>query len=124
MAVAIREGKELNLLGAEWIASATHRTGITAVDTVDPPTVASGVNCRDYMQCRFDIVKNSGTVTTLEVQILFWNSKQGAFMRGSKLEVDELPKAIVTDVRGAIVFLKVTKLEGTTPNISIDYSLS
>ena len=107
---------------ARWSTPVAHRTAITAADATDP--TSGGIDCGEYTEARFDIVKNSGTVTALEVQLLFWNSKQAAFMRGSKLTVDELPKAIVTDVRGATVFLKVTTLTGSSPNISIDYSVS
>jgi hypothetical protein len=109
----------------KWSVPITHRSGVTAADALDPAAVSSGIETGEYDQCRFDVFLNSGTVTyPVELQVLFWNSRLGKFVRGAKAQLTELPAAVVVDCRGAVIFCKVTALAGTNPNITIDFSLS
>ena len=54
-----------------------HRSNITAVDATDPADASGGVDCAGYEYCRFDITITGTGFTSLDVQVLFWNSRQG-----------------------------------------------
>ncbi|MDD5127042.1 MAG: hypothetical protein PHR43_02930 [Dehalococcoidales bacterium] len=102
-----------------------HRSGITAVDAADPADAGGAVDTRGYHECRFDITITGTGFTSLEVQVLFWNSRQGVWLGGGKRTFTGTGKhAVVVDSRGAQVFLKVTVFSGTSFALSADYSLS
>lgn len=102
-----------------------HRSGITAVDSSDPADTSGAVDTKGYQECRFDITITGTNFTSLEVQVLFWNSRQGKWMGGAKRTVTATGQyALVLDSRGAIIFLKVTAFSGTSFSLSADYVLS
>ncbi len=108
-----------------WSEPKAHRSGVTAADGSDPTLASQGIDTTGYQEARFDIVLNSGTPTyPVEVQVLFWNNRQGKYFRGAKAQLTELPSALVVDCRGATIYCKVTQLSGTAPNITIDQALS
>ena len=101
-----------------------HRSGITTVDSSDPADTSGAVDGRGYLECRFDITI-TGTITSLEVQVLFWNPRQSLWWGGGKRNFTATGRhALVVDCRGAIIFLKVTAFSGTSFSMSADYSLS
>lgn len=105
--------------------SRVHRTAVTAVDAEDPADAIGAVDTRGYQECRFDIDIAGAGFTSLEVQVLFWNSRQSAWMGGGKRTFTDTGKhAVVVDSRGAMIFLKVTAFSGTSFALSADYSLS
>ena len=100
-----------------------HRTNVTAVES-DPANVLPGIDTKGYKECRFDITI-TGTIISLEVQVLFWNQRQEKWWGGSKKTFTSTGQhALVVDCRGAIIFLKVTTFEGTPFSLSADYILS
>ncbi|MDD4859839.1 MAG: hypothetical protein PHR56_06515 [Dehalococcoidales bacterium] len=105
--------------------SSVHRSGVTAVDAADPADAGGAVDTRGYHECRFDIAIAGVSLTSLEVQVLFWNARQEVWMRGGKRTFDNTGKyAVVVDARGAKIFLKVTAFTGTSFSLAADYSLS
>ncbi len=101
-----------------------HRTGVTSVDSADPSDISGAVDTKGYKECRFDITI-TGTITSLEVQLLFWNPRQQAWWGGGKRTFTSTGQhALVVDCRGAITFLKVTAFSGTSFSLSADYILS
>ena len=110
---------------SKWSVPINHRAAVTQADAADPAAASAGIDTTEYSQCRFDVSLSSGTPSyPVELQVLFWNSRLGAFVRGAKSQLSELPAAVVVDCRGATVYAKVTQLAGTNPSIAIDYSLS
>ncbi len=102
-----------------------HRSGVTAVDAADPADASGAVDTRGYHECRFDIAVTGTGLTSLEVQVLFWNSRQAVWMGGGKRIFTNTGKhAVVVDSRSAKIFLKVTAFSGTSFSLSADYSLS
>ena len=102
-----------------------HRSNITAVDSADPSDTGGAIDSRGYKECRFDITIAGTDFSSLEVQVLFWNSRQSNWMGGGKRTFTATGQhALVVDARGAIVFLKVTAFSGTSFSLSADYALS
>ncbi len=107
----------------EWTAPLPHRSGVTAVDASDPADASGAVDCAGYEQCRFDIVITGTGFTSLEVQAIFWNGRQGLWFGGGKRSFTATGRhALVVDVRGGMVFLKVTAFSGTSFSLSADYA--
>jgi hypothetical protein len=108
----------------EATAPLAHRSNVTAVDGSDPAESA-GIDTSGYRECRFDVNVSGTGFTSLEVQALFWNARQGVWFGGGKLLLAATGKhALVADCRGQKVFLKVTAFTGTSFSLSVDYSLS
>ena len=102
-----------------------HRNSITAVDTTDPSDTSGAVNCAGYEQCRFDISITGTGLTSLTVQVIFWNSRQSKWFGGASRQFTVTGQyALVVEARGTMIFLKVTAFSGTSFNLSADYSLS
>ncbi|MBI4236372.1 MAG: hypothetical protein HY688_03335 [Chloroflexi bacterium] len=110
----------------EPTAPAVHRSGVTAVDAADPADASGAVDCAGYEYCRFDVSITGTGLTSLEVQALFWNSRQALWFGGARRTFTATGRyaVAVPDVRGARVFLKVTAFSGTSFSLSADYSLS
>jgi len=101
-----------------------HRSGVTAVDAADPADTSGAVDTKGYKECRFDITI-TGTITSLEVQVLFWNPRQEKWWGGGKRTFTSTGQhALVVDCRGATIFLKVTAFSGTSFSLLADYTLS
>ena len=103
-----------------------HRSGIIVVDASDPAGASSGVDCAGYEYCRFDITLTGTGFTSLDVQVLFWNSRQSLWFGGASRQFTTTGQhaLAVPDVRGTIVFLKVTAFSGTTFSLSTDCAVS
>ena len=104
---------------------ALHRSNITAVDSSDPADVSGAVDCSGYECCRFDLTISGTGFNSLEVQAIFWNSRQSKWFGGaSKVFTGTGQHALEIDARGAVVFLKVIDFSGTSFSLSADYLLS
>lgn len=102
-----------------------HRSAITAVDSSDPADDSGAVDCSAFEQCQFDITISGVSFGSLEVQVIFWNSRQSKWFGGGRRSFDAVGQhALVVDARGKKIFLKVTKFVGTSFSLSADYSLS
>ncbi len=109
----------------EWTAPALHRSGVSAVDASDPADTSGAVDCAGYEHCRFDLTIAGSGFTSLDVQVLFWNSRQSKWFAGGKRTLPSIGQhAIVVEARGAVIFLKVTAFSGTSFNLSADCALS
>ena len=109
----------------EQTAPTVHRSGVTAVDSSDPGDTSGAVDCAGYRQCRFDITLTGVSVTSLEVQAIFWNARQSLWFAGGSREFTATGQhALVVDAQGSYVFLKVTAFSGTSFSLSADYALS
>ena len=105
--------------------ASVHRSNGTAVDSADPADTSGAVDTKGYKECRFDITITGTDLTSLEVQALFWNSRQEKWMGGGKRTFTSTGQhALVVDCRGTIIFLKVTAFSGTSFSLSADYTLS
>ena len=101
-----------------------HRSNVTTVDTTNPADTSGAISSKGYKECRYDITI-TGTITSLEVQALFWNPRQSKWWGGGKRTfISTGQHALVVDGRGAIIFLKVTAFSGTSFSLSADYVLS
>jgi len=102
-----------------------HRSGVTAVDTADPEDTSGAVDCSGYEYCRFDITVDGVDFTSLTVQVIFWNSRQSKWFGGATTLLTKTGQhaLAVPDVRGSIIFLKVTEFSGTSFSLSADYVL-
>ena len=109
----------------EWTAPAVHRSGVSAVDASDPADTSGAIDCAGYEHCRFDLTIAGSGFTSLEVQVLFWNSRQSKWFGGGKRTLSSTGQhAIVVEARGAVIFLKVVTFSGTSFDLSADYALS
>jgi len=110
----------------EWSEAAAHRSGITSVDTADPPDASGGVDCEGFEYCRFDVNVTGVGFNSLDLQVLLWNARQGLWFGGAtkRLMAPGRYSLVVPESRGAILFLKVVGFSGTTFSLSADYLLS
>lgn len=103
---------------------AVHRQNVTAVDASDPPE-AGGVNGAGFQHCRFDVTLTGTGFTSLDVQVLFWNSRQSKWFGGASRTFTATGQhALVVEARGSTIFLKVAAFQGTSFNLGADYVLS
>ena len=99
----------------ESLTPLTHRSSVTAVDTTDPADTSGAVDCSSFQDCRFDITTTGTGFTSLEVAVLFWNSRQSLWFQGdSRTFTSTGQHALAVEVRGSIVFLKVVAFSGTS----------
>ena len=108
----------------ETAAPALHRNGVTAVDASDPEGTGGAIDAAGYKCCRFDITITGTGFTSLEVQALFWNSRQSLWFGGAKHQFTSTGQhALTVESRGGTVFLKVTAFSGTSFSLSADHAL-
>ncbi|MBI4308055.1 MAG: hypothetical protein HY684_04545 [Chloroflexi bacterium] len=104
---------------------AVHRQNVVALDAADPADTSGAIDCAGFQQCRFDITLTGTGFTSLDVQALFWNSRQGKWYGGASRSFTSTGQhALAVEARGGIVFLKVIAFQGTSFNLSADYVLS
>lgn len=109
----------------EPIAPVLHRTGVTVVDASDPPDTTTAVDCSGYEDCRFDITITGTGFTYLDVQAIFWNSRQSKWFAGASRRFESIGQhALDVNARGCIIFLKVAAFSGTSFSLDADYVLS
>lgn len=103
-----------------------HRTGVTAVDAADPPDASGAVDTSGYEYCRLDLAITGTGFTSLEVQVLFWNSRQSKWFRGASRQFTATGQyaLAVPDACGEKLFLKVVAFSGTSFSLSADCALS
>ena len=107
------------------LAPLQHRTGITVVDSSDPGDTSGAGDCAGFHECRFDITLAGTGFTSLEVAVIFWNSRQSKWFTGaSRVFTATGQHALTVDARGAIAFLKVVAFAGTSFTLDADYVLS
>jgi len=108
----------------EWTTPAVHRSSVTAVDSSDPEDTSGAVNCDGYQYCRLDITISGSGFSSLDVQALFWNSRQSAWFGGAKRQFTETGQhSILVEARGGIIFLKVVAFSGTSFSLDADCAL-
>ena len=109
----------------EWTAPAAHRSDVTEVDSADPEGTAGAVSCAGYQCCRFDVGISGTDFDSLEVQVIYWNSRQSKWFGGAGRRFAAVGEhAVEVDARGAIIFLKVIAFSGTSFSLNADYILS
>ena len=109
----------------ELTAPAVHRSSVTAVDASDPPDTSGAVDCAGYHQCRFDLTIGGVGFQYLDVQVIFWHSRQSVWCGGGSRRFEATGGySLIVDARGAIIFLKVTAFSGTSFTLDVDYLLS
>ncbi|MFN3975164.1 MAG: hypothetical protein ACK4K2_07845 [Dehalococcoidia bacterium] len=103
---------------------AVHRANVTAVDSTDPAESA-GINADGYEECRFDLDITGTGFTSLTVQTIFWNARQGAWFAGGERQFTATGRyALAVPVRGQKVFLKVKAAAAASFTVQVDYTLS
>ncbi len=106
-------------------APAAHRSGVTAVDASDPADTSDAVNCTGYQTCRFDVTITGTGFTSLDLVVLFWNSRQSKWFAGASRRLDSTGQhSVIVDARGSIIYLKVSAFSGTSFTLDADYVLS
>lgn len=109
-----------------------HRKNVTSVD-VDDPGVESGIDCKGFVRCRFDVDVVGDGITSLKVGILRWNSKANEwFDNGNYLDLADAKSfsasggrlALLEDEAfGAMIFLKVATFVGNNFTLKAYYLL-
>lgn len=108
----------------EPVAPVVHRSGVTAIDTSDP-LESAGIDTAGYQECRFDLDVTGSGITNLEVQALFWNTRQSKWFGGGRRAFSGPGLySLVVPCRGQKAFLKVTAFTGTSFTLNADYILS
>ncbi len=101
-----------------------HRSGVIAVDSTDPADTSGAVDSAGCQYCRFDIAISGTGFTSLDVQTIFWNSRQGLWFGGASRQFTAPGRyALMVESRGAVIFLKVTAFSGTSFTLATDYAL-
>ncbi|MBI4299034.1 MAG: hypothetical protein HY666_04655 [Chloroflexi bacterium] len=109
----------------EPTSPAAHRSGVAAVDASDPADTSGAVDSVGYQDCRLDITITGTGFTSLDVQVLFWNSRQSKWFGGASRQFTSTGQhALSVEARGSIIFLKVVAFSGTSFTLGTDYSLS
>lgn len=105
----------------EQTAPAAHRSGVTAVDASDPASASLGVASEGYRYVDFDVaVTLGGTDPLVEVAPLFRDATSGTWFRGdSSFFTSSGRYRVRVEARGAVVFLQVVALSGTSPTLSL-----
>ena len=105
----------------EQTAPVAHRSAITAVDASDPASAASGVACAGFEVVDFDLaITLGGTNPMVEVAPLFHDATANQWFAGASAFFTVSGRSrLRVDARGAIVFLKVVALTGTSPTLSL-----
>ena len=105
----------------EQTAPAAHRAAVTAVDGSDPASVALGVASEGYRFVDFDVsVTLGGTDPLVEVAPLFFDATSATWFRGqSSFYTSSGRYRLRVEARGAVVFLQVVALSGTSPTLSL-----
>ncbi len=105
---------------------AAHRSAVTAVDASDPADATGGIDCGGYQYCRLDVAVSGSALAGLDVAVLFWNPRQNLWFEGATRTFTATGRYAlgVSDVRGAVIFLKVTAFSGTSFSLSADAVLS
>ena len=102
-----------------------HRSAVTAVDAADSADTSGAVDSAGYQFCRFDITLSGSGLVSLDVQVLFWNSRLSQWFGGGKRQLTEAGRhAVMAETQGAVIFLKVIAFSGTSFSLSADYALS
>ena len=102
-----------------------HRSSVTSVDASDPEDTSGAVDCTGYKECRFDIDLSGTGFQSLDVQVIFYNSRLTQWHGGASRQlVTTGNHALVVDARGGVIFLKVTTFSGTSFSLDADYLLS
>ena len=108
----------------DWTVPVTHRTAITAIEA-DPADDTDAVDCDGYQRCRFDVTLAGVSITSVEVQVLYWNSRQSLWFGGARRVFTAAGQyALEVEARGAKLFLKVLAKTATSFQIDADYALS
>jgi len=109
----------------EPTAPQVHRSGVTSVDASDPEGTSGAVDSAGYQYCHFDVGLEGTGFQALEVQALFWNSRQSLWFGGASRRFEATGRhALLVEARGATIFLKVTSFSGTSFTLNADYALS
>lgn len=98
-----------------------HRSGVTAVDASDPASAALGVASEGFRFVDFDVAVTLGGADPLvEVAPLFLDATSGTWFRGeSSFFTTSGRYRVRVEARGAVVFLQVVSLSGTSPTLSL-----
>jgi len=110
----------------------THRENVTAVDTSEPD-VSSGITCKGFRRCRFDIAVTGSNITTLKVKLLRWNTKAATwFPSGVSVKLNDAEGFLASggkvslledEAFGATIFLAVSEFVGDAFAMNIYYIL-
>lgn len=105
----------------EQTAPAAHRASVTAVDGGDPASTALGVASEGYRYVDFDVaVTLGGGDPLVEVAPLFYDATSETWFLGESSYFTSSGRyRLRVETRGAVVFLQVVSLSGTSPALSL-----
>lgn len=102
-----------------------HRSRLTAADSSNSTNVGDGVDSYPFRDAILHVNLVSGTLSSLALEILYWNSATGAFVSSN-------PAQTFTGITGSVsiaitpmgrrFFVKATTLTGTNPVVDIHTS--
>ncbi|MEZ4501745.1 MAG: hypothetical protein R3C39_03900 [Dehalococcoidia bacterium] len=105
----------------EHTAPAVHRSNVTAVDGSDPASSA-GVDTAGFEAVDFDLdVTLGGTDPLVEVAPIYFDATADAWFKGESAFFNSSGRFRVrAEGRGAVTYLKVVALTGTSPTLDLD----
>jgi len=106
----------------EHTAPAVHRSNVTAADGSDPGASSAGVDAAGYEAVDFDLdVTLGGTDPLVEVAPIYFDATADAWFQGESAFFTATGRYRVrAEARGAITYLKVVALTGTSPTLDLD----
>jgi hypothetical protein len=109
--------------GAVWeqTVPVAHRTNVTAADGADPAPSA-GVVAEGFEVIDFDLdITLGGTNPAVEVAPLYYDATAAAWFRGAPTTYSATGRyRLRANVRGALTYLKVIALTGTSPTLALN----
>lgn len=99
-----------------------HRTSVTAADGADPASVTAGIDGDGYGAVDFDVdVTLGGTNPLVEVAPIYYDATASAWFRGESAFFSQSGRYRVrAETRGAVSYLKVVSLTGTSPTLALN----
>jgi hypothetical protein len=109
--------------GAVWeqTVPVAHRTNVTAADGADPAP-AAGVATEGYEVVDFDLdITLGGANPAVEVAPIYYDATADAWFRGASTTYSATGRyRLRAEARGALAYLKVLALTGTSPTLALN----
>ena len=99
-----------------------HRLDISAADGAVTTKKADGVNAEGFSNVSVDVSKISGTITDLDVEVLFWSEISEKFVsEDAKVTKENHTDSFqfIFDSMGRIFWVMITALAGTDPVVGV-----
>jgi hypothetical protein len=103
-------------------AFTAHRVEVAAADAVVPTTRTSGVDSKGFRYALLNVTL-VGTIPTTQLEVYFWNERQGTFVREVSQAMTasfDQSKSWYVEALGRWFWVKVNAISGAGAKVSID----